>query len=54
VLFALWNGEEKGLLGSGHCVDQSPSYPLAETIAALSVDMVDVGDGAGLVFSGGT
>jgi len=43
IVFALWNGEEEGML-----------YPLESTIAAFSVDMVGVGDGSGIMLYGTT
>jgi uncharacterized protein len=52
VLFAAWDGEEVGLLGSRHYVE-NPSYPLENTVAVLALDMVGAGedpltiDGAG-------
>jgi Zn-dependent M28 family amino/carboxypeptidase len=39
VLFALWTGEEKGLLGSRHYVSR-PHIPLARTVATVNLDMV--------------
>ena len=39
VLFANWDGEEKGLLGSRYWVAQ-PTVPLAHLAAALNLDMV--------------
>jgi hypothetical protein len=39
ILFALWDGEEKGLLGSEHWVAQ-PTWPLNQVRAALNLDMV--------------
>jgi Peptidase family M28 len=42
VLFALWNGEECGLLGSRHYVDR-PLVPLEQTVGVLQLDMVGVG-----------
>jgi aminopeptidase YwaD len=52
LLFAAWNAEELGLLGSSRYVDD-PAYPLAGTVAAFSIDMV--GDGSpGLLVYGGT
>jgi hypothetical protein len=52
LLFAAWNAEELGLIGSFRYVD-APAYPLADTVAAFSIDMV--GDGApGLLVYGGT
>ncbi|HYG68021.1 MAG TPA: M20/M25/M40 family metallo-hydrolase, partial [Anaeromyxobacteraceae bacterium] len=52
ILFAAWNAEELGLVGSSRYVE-APAYPLADTVAAFSVDMV--GDGApGMLVYGGT
>jgi len=53
VLFAAWDGEEQGLLGSRHYV-QNPTYPLTRTVAMLNLDMVGAGealriDGEGIV-----
>jgi hypothetical protein len=53
IVFALWNGEEEGLLGSIHYVGH-PIYPLAATVAAFSVDMVGDGNGTGLALYGTT
>jgi hypothetical protein len=39
VLFALWTGEENGLLGSRHYVS-NPYFPLDKTIAYINLDMV--------------
>ncbi len=39
ILFALWDGEEKGLLGSQHFI-QNPTIPLAQIRLALNVDMI--------------
>lgn len=39
ILFALWDGEEKGLLGSEYWVSQ-PTWPLNQVRAALNLDMV--------------
>lgn len=39
ILFAFWDGEEKGLLGSGHWVRQ-PTVPLSNIKLAINVDMV--------------
>ena len=51
VMFQLYNAEEVGLIGSCHYVD-APTYPLEDTVAMLSVDMVGAGDGSGLMFYG--
>jgi len=53
IVFALWNGEEEGLLGSIHYVGH-PTYPLDATVAAFSVDMVGDGNGTGLALYGAT
>ncbi len=39
VLFALWTGEEEGLLGSRHYV-LHPAFPLATTVATINLDMI--------------
>lgn len=52
LLFAAWNAEESGVLGSCHYVTAAPAYPLAQTIAAFSLDMVGRGDGSGLRLAG--
>lgn len=39
VVFALWTGEEKGLLGSRYYV-QNPVFPIAKTIGYLNYDMI--------------
>jgi len=39
VLFALWTGEEKGLLGSRYYVDH-PEFPIEKTIGLVNLDMV--------------
>jgi Zn-dependent M28 family amino/carboxypeptidase len=39
VLFALWTGEEKGLLGSRHYT-LHPFFPLGKTVAYINLDMV--------------
>lgn len=39
VVFALWTGEEEGLLGSRYYV-RNPSFPLAKTVAYLNMDMI--------------
>ncbi len=49
LVFAAWNGEELGLLGSRHWAG-APPYPLAATVAAFSIDMVGVGQ-PGLQFA---
>ncbi len=40
VLFLNVTGEEKGLLGSAYYADESPLFPLENTIANLNVDMI--------------
>jgi hypothetical protein len=39
ILFANWDGEEKGLLGSKHWIDH-PTVPLNRVAAALNMDMI--------------
>lgn len=39
ILFALWTGEEKGLLGSRYYV-ANPFFPLAKTAVCLNLDMI--------------
>jgi Zn-dependent M28 family amino/carboxypeptidase len=39
VVFALWSGEEKGLLGSKYYVDH-PSFPLDKTVTYINLDMI--------------
>ncbi len=39
LLFALWTGEEKGLLGSRYYA-QNPVYPIKNTVAYINLDMV--------------
>ncbi len=43
VLFAAWDAEEIGLLGSRHYV-QNPRYPLDKTVAIINLDMVGGGE----------
>lgn len=42
VLFAAWDAEELGLLGSRH-YSEFPRYPLGDTVATLHLDMVGTG-----------
>ncbi|MGD9093791.1 MAG: M20/M25/M40 family metallo-hydrolase, partial [Anaerolineales bacterium] len=42
VIFAAWDAEEIGLIGSSYYVNQ-PTYPLDETIAMIQLDMVGAG-----------
>lgn len=39
VVFALWTGEEEGLLGSRYYV-QNPVFPIAKTVGYLNYDMI--------------
>lgn len=39
ILFALWTGEEKGLLGSRYYVNH-PYFPIENTVACLNLDMI--------------
>ena len=40
ILFLHVTGEEKGLLGSRHYTDNSPIFPLENTVADLNIDMI--------------
>jgi len=51
VLFATWDGEEQGLLGSRHYIE-NPRYPLANTIAVLTLDMVGLASKGVLTIDG--
>ena len=53
IVFAAWNAEELGLIGSCHYV-QNPLLPVSNTVAAYSIDMVGAGDGSGLAVYGAT
>lgn len=53
LLFAAWNAEELGLIGSCYHV-QNPAMPMADTVAAYSIDMVGAGTGLGLSMYGAT
>ncbi len=53
VMFSAYNAEELGLIGSCFYTEE-PVYPLEDTVAMLSIDMVGAGDGSGLIFYGGT
>jgi hypothetical protein len=39
VVFALWTGEESGLLGSRYYV-RNPAFPIEKTVAYLNMDMI--------------
>ena len=39
IIFALWSGEELGLIGSSHFVEH-PSVPLSNIVACINFDMV--------------
>ncbi len=52
VVFAGWNAEEVGLVGSCYYAGD-PTYPMDDVILAVSVDMVGAGDGTGLNIFGG-
>ncbi|MBC7251884.1 MAG: M20/M25/M40 family metallo-hydrolase, partial [Anaerolineae bacterium] len=51
VLFAAWDAEEQGLLGSIYYVEHPP-YPLDNTVAMLQLDMVGAGEGDTLYIEG--
>jgi hypothetical protein len=44
VIFALWAGEEQGLLGSYYYADH-PAYPIESTVTYINLDMVAHGNG---------
>jgi aminopeptidase YwaD len=52
IVFAAWNAEELGLIGSCHYVE-TPLLPISKTVAAYSIDMVGAAGGYGLVMYGG-
>ena len=51
VLFAAWDAEEQGLLGSQYYLEH-PRYPLTSTVAMLQLDMVGAGEGDTLHIGG--
>ncbi len=54
LMFASYNAEELGLIGSCYYVNQQPLYPIANTKVMISVDMVGLGAGGGLDLYGAT
>jgi len=44
VIFALWAGEEQGLVGSRHYTDRPP-FPIEKTVTYINMDMVGQGTG---------
>ena len=52
ILFAEFNAEEMGIIGSRFYVD-NPTLPIADTIAMYNFDMVGSGDGTGVLLFGG-
>ncbi|MFA6033498.1 MAG: M20/M25/M40 family metallo-hydrolase [Myxococcota bacterium] len=54
LVFAAWNAEELGLLGSCYHVDTDPLFASGRVKAAFSVDMVGAGNGSGLYLFGAT
>jgi hypothetical protein len=52
VIFALFNAEELGLIGSMYYVIEPP-HPIDETVAMINLDMVGGGDELGLIDFGG-
>jgi Zn-dependent M28 family amino/carboxypeptidase len=52
VLFAAWDAEEEGLLGSIHYV-RNPQYALEDTVAMIQLDMVGAGEDTLWVDGGG-
>ncbi|RLC76973.1 MAG: hypothetical protein DRI61_12355, partial [Chloroflexi bacterium] len=51
VLFALWDGEEQGRVGSEYYV-KHPSYPITSTVAMIQLDMVGKKGGDALLVDG--
>jgi hypothetical protein len=45
LLFLLFGGEEQGLKGSLHYVEQAPLYPLAKTVYMVNLDMIGYSNG---------
>jgi hypothetical protein len=54
LMFAAYNAEELGLLGSCYYVYKNPLYPIESTKVMISVDMVGMGKGTGLDLYGAT
>jgi Zn-dependent M28 family amino/carboxypeptidase len=54
LMFAAYDAEELGLIGSCYYVRQQPLYPIANTKVMISVDMVGLGAGTGLDLYGAT
>jgi hypothetical protein len=40
IVFMLFSGEERGLLGSAHYCNKDPIFPLKDTVAMINLDMV--------------
>jgi hypothetical protein len=53
VIFASFNAEELGLIGSMYYIIEPP-HPIPDTVAMLNLDMVGGGDELGLIDFGGT
>jgi hypothetical protein len=53
LLFAGWNAEELGLIGSMYYV-MDPPFPLDDTVAMINLDMVGGGEELGLIDFGGS
>jgi Zn-dependent M28 family amino/carboxypeptidase len=54
LMFAAYDAEELGLIGSCYYVRQQPLYSIANTKVMISVDMVGLGAGGGLDLYGAT
>ncbi|MDD5308591.1 MAG: M20/M25/M40 family metallo-hydrolase [Deltaproteobacteria bacterium] len=54
IVFVGFNAEEEGLYGSTFYATAGPAYPIEDTVAMFSVDMVGMGDGEGLELYGAT
>ena len=53
LVFALFNAEEAGLIGSCHQVE-NPAFPIGDVAAMFSLDMVGAGNATGVVLYGTT
>ena len=55
LVFIAFSGEERGLLGSFHYVEQDPLYPLDKTVAMVNYDMIGrLRDAKLTIFGAGT
>lgn len=52
ILFCTWAGEEKGLFGSRYYADNSPLFPLENTVTYINLDMIGRNDSSKVSISG--